>query len=294
MNAGSYCWIPKFYIFTSVCAENEWSELCSYSQGRFRLLSLVLSSCSCLSVCILQKYKYYFLKRTNCIFFCWFCIKHLFDGGPKHVSFYPFFVFQCGSICIQAACVTGEGGGYEAGCQGSMEGGSWAVGGISRDVPAGSSLSLWLVRMTHKIQLKKWKIRMPPASSRCPGELGVPPARTKIVAPVEGWMEFIYSHGWYIIEHVYYHILVWVREFVWQLLLSVVFEQDMGVRTVSFRGKFGRMSVAFDTLMSISMRLLRRHCVNTGDQYLITFLIPQQFFRKTCHKSGSAGNAGSA
>lgn len=148
-------------------------------------LILQLSVCLHISagcVSFLRKYKYYFLKRTNCFLFqllhwafVWWWTKALLFFQPFFFFFFPPVWPYLHSKSDRAAWRE-EGCGCEAECQGWMvESGWW---GVCHDVPAAAAFHLWLVRMTHEIQFNRWKMRMPPTSSCRPAQQGVPPART--------------------------------------------------------------------------------------------------------------------
>lgn len=159
LDTGSSCWIHTvLYIHISLYWAQVNRALHSYSQGHFRLLSLVVSSCSCLSACAVSPS----FKNINIT--SWKEQTVFFFSASESNS--RLMVDQSMSLLVLFCTVAlfafkqRVWRGREVGTRRRARGGWWEGGGwrgwcrgFSRDVPAGSSLSLslWLLRMTHEI-----------------------------------------------------------------------------------------------------------------------------------------------
>lgn len=148
---------------------------------------LILQLSVCLHIvagCVsfLRKYNHHLLKRTNCVFVPASALGICLMMDQSFALFRLFFVSFPPSVALFAfkkrqSCVTG-GGRWVWGWVPGVDGGKRVVGGFVMMYQQAAAFYLWLVRMTHEIQFNRWKMRMPPTSSRRPAQQGVPPART--------------------------------------------------------------------------------------------------------------------
>lgn len=221
--------ILKYPKVTCFHISLRWAQLSravrSHSQGHFHLLSLVLSSCSCLSVCTFQPAVSPSFENINItswkeqtVFCSSFCIGHLFDDGPKLCSFFSLFFFfffpQCGLICIQKATELRDGR-REVGVRLSARGGWWKAGGggfvmmYQQQQPSTCDWSEWLTKFN--LIDGKWECLPLPHVGRLNRVCHQP--EHKLWHQQEGGMVVFTVIDRYIIECVFNHILLRIWEF---------------------------------------------------------------------------------